>query len=360
MVGFIQSATVNDAHNTDYFSGGNVEVNGVKVVIPRNTIFQMPATQMTWADMFMNAPAAYKALGQSGLALSDTPKPLTTYEVHVQGNRVVNPGTGRDQYIAGLVYIAQQSVNGRPGDHQCHRLLQVHGRHAVHAGCLGGHDAAGAKTGARMRINTPSGRYGAPDANRPGIVDKRFTADEDNPTIAARTGYPMCLPRFDPGSVAQRFFVPPMEPSDETGLRARFRSTTPCRPPRREPLPMPTASRTRLGYPNPAVKPDPFEQTPIEVGDYITFTGNLVQDKPCAAGAPVSSCQYISAHTVTVELGIYTAPGTWPVYSMHGRIPVSAWQALPTRSSRRKRWRKCSATSSPPITASWWMCTPLT
>jgi hypothetical protein len=52
----------------------------------------------------------------------------------------------------------------------------------------------------------------------------------------------------------------------------------------------------------------------MEVGDYITYTGNLIQDKPCLAGAPMSSCQYISAHTVVVELGLYTAPGAWPAY----------------------------------------------
>src|SRR5450432_3107485 len=108
-VGFIQSATVDTA--TDYFSAGWLEVNGLKIRVPRNTIFQMPATSMTWADMFMNAPALYQAAHQSGLALSDTPKPLTSYEVHVIGNRVVNPAAGRDEYVAGLIYISQQSLN---------------------------------------------------------------------------------------------------------------------------------------------------------------------------------------------------------------------------------------------------------
>src|SRR5690349_16439472 len=43
MIGFIQSATVDTPG--DIFSGGSLEVNGVKVTVPRNTIFQMPATQ---------------------------------------------------------------------------------------------------------------------------------------------------------------------------------------------------------------------------------------------------------------------------------------------------------------------------
>src|SRR5471030_863581 len=53
---------------------------------------------------------------------------------------------------------------------------------------------------------------------------------------------------------------------------------------------------------------------PLEVGDSIVFAGDLVQDAPCVAGAPMSSCQYISAHTVVAEIGAYTAPGTWPAY----------------------------------------------
>src|SRR5471032_294535 len=67
IVGFIQTATVDTP--ADYFSAGWLEMNGLKIRIPRNTLFQMPAAAMTWADMFINAPAAYKALGQSGLAL---------------------------------------------------------------------------------------------------------------------------------------------------------------------------------------------------------------------------------------------------------------------------------------------------
>jgi len=184
MIGFIQSATV--TNKADYFSGGTMEVNGVLITIPRNTIFQMPATQMTWADMFINAPAAYQAANQSGLALSDSPKPLTTYEVHVQGNRVVNtPGGGgtSDQYIAGLVFISQQS--GTVGNGIVNAI--DYSRCVAGTPCMPDvwvGNALGAKTGARMRINSMSGRYGAPDP----AADPRFTADEDNPTIVARTG----------------------------------------------------------------------------------------------------------------------------------------------------------------------------
>src|SRR4051794_35608511 len=80
-IGFMQTATVDNP--TDTFSGGTMEVNGLKIIVPRNTIFQMPAAGMTWQELFKNAPAAYQAAHQTGMALTDTPKPYATYEVTV-------------------------------------------------------------------------------------------------------------------------------------------------------------------------------------------------------------------------------------------------------------------------------------
>jgi hypothetical protein len=323
MIGFIQSATVTGgAGNLDYFAGGTMEVNGFLITVPRNTIFQMPATQMTWADMFMNAPAPYKTAGQSGLALSDTPKPLTTYEVHVQGNRVVNTSAGTDQYIAGLIYISQQS--GTVG----YGIINAidYSKCAAGTPCMPDvwvGKTLQARTGARMRINTISGRYGAVDANiAAGIVDKRFTADEDNPTIVARTGYPVCLPRFDP-AVGQDSLCPTWNrPKDPfTGAWSVNYTMAPAT----AGAPGANGITHQVGFPTPAVTPDPFEQVPLEVGDTISFVGNLAQDvTPCAAGLPASSCMYVSAHTLTAELGIYTAPGTWPVYTFMSEFRIGA------------------------------------
>jgi hypothetical protein len=310
VIGFIQTATVDTP--ADYFSAGWVEVNGLKIRVPRNTVFQMPATSMTWADMFMNAPPTYKTLGQSGLALSDTPKPLTTYEVHVQGNRVVNPSAGTDQYIAGLIFIAQQSGTIGQG------IINAIDYSKCTAGvpCMPDvwvGNSLTSKTGARLRLNTPGGRYGAPDANlATGLADRRFTADEDNPTIAARTGYPMCLPRTDPAAGNDSLCPQWNRPRDPFTGAFSVNYTFPAAT---AGTPDANGITHQVGYPTPPVRPDPFEQTPMEVGDYISYSGNLVQDAPCVAGAPASSCQYISAHTVTVELGLYTAPSTWPVYS---------------------------------------------
>ena len=318
MVGYMQTATVDTPG--DYFSAGWMEVNGIKIRIPRNTLFQMPATAMTWADMFMNAPAAYLALGQSGLAMTDgsatVAKPLTMYEVHVIGNRVVNPSSLRDEYVAGLIYISQQSLNSSVG------IINA----IDYSKCTAGTPCMPdvwvgttllAKTGARMRINTPNGRYGGVDPNLlNGIADKRFTSDEDNPTIVARTGFPMCLPRFDPGTK--------LAPGANDSLCPQWnRPTDPFTGAYSLNYTFPAATAGvagadgithQVGYPTTLVHPDPFEQMPLEVGDSIVFAGDLVQDAPCVAGAPMSSCQYISAHTVVAEIGAYTAPGTWPAY----------------------------------------------
>jgi len=323
MVGFIQTATVDTP--TDYFSAGWLEMNGIKVRVPRNTIFQFPATAMTWADMFKNAPAAYLALGQSGLAMTDgsatVPKPLTSYEIHVVGNRVVNASTLSDQYVAGLIYISQQSLNSSVGIINAIDYSKCSPAASPTAPCMPDvwvGTTLLAKSGARLRINTPNGRYGGVDPNLlNGIADKRFSSDEDNPTVVARTGYPMCLPRFDPGTK--------LAPGANDSLCPQWnRPTDPFTGAYSLNYTFPAASAGvagldgithQIGFPSPAVTPDPFEQMPLEVGDSITYAGSLVQDAPCVAGAPMSSCQYISAHTLVAEIGAYTAPSTWPVYT---------------------------------------------
>lgn len=317
IVGFIQSATVDN--KSDYFSGGTLEVNGVKVVIPRNTIFQFPTSSMTWADMFRNAPAIYQAANQSGLALSDTPKPLTTYEVHVQGNRVVNPATGTDSYIAGLVYLAQHAANVGTGIVNAIDYSKcVAGTPCMPDVWVG--STLTAKTGARIRFHTPNGRFGAPDVTPSGTsfvgaLDRRFAADEDNPSIATGTGYPLCLPRFDPAVASDSLCPQWNRPRD--GFTGAF-STIFTMQAATAGTPDANGITHQVGYPNPAVKPDPFEQAPLEVGDQITYSGNIVQDAPCVAGAPVSTCQYISAYAVTADVAIFTAPGSWPVYIAMG------------------------------------------
>jgi hypothetical protein len=50
---------------------------------------------------------------------------------------------------------------------------------------------------------------------------------------------------------------------------------------------------------------DPRLQAPLEVGDYIFYSGTLIAD---------ANGTYISAHTISDNTAIYTAPGTNPAY----------------------------------------------
>src|SRR5262249_53778998 len=127
---------------------------------------------------------------------NDSPPPLTTYEVTILGNRIGN-GSNPD-YVAALVYMAQQSLNIGQGvinfiDYQTGELY------------VGG--PMGGKSGARIQINDPVGRYG-----RGLPPDPRFTADTDTPTIRSKPGYPMCIPRTAPPAAV----FPTQQPPPET------------------------------------------------------------------------------------------------------------------------------------------------
>jgi len=61
--------------------------------------------------------------------------------------------------------------------------------------------------------------------------------------------------------------------------------------------------------------PDPRQQAPFEVGDSITVSGTLIKGATPAA-------DYISAHTIDANVGIYTMPGTQPSYLAIGQFSV--------------------------------------
>jgi hypothetical protein len=281
MTGFIQTATL-DA-GTDAFRGGSITLNNHKVTVPRNTIFQMPATSLTWVELFTQAPAPYGPT-QTGLALNDTPKPSFTFEVTVQGNRV------GDQYIAGLLFVDQLSLMA----HQGFINFIDYGVGEMHIGGTPGV----ATSGTRVRINDPIGRFG-----RALSDDKRFTIDEDNPTIKTETAFPMCLPRTDPTKAADPAHpefgddrLCPQGNRPLTGGRYQSIFTMPVRP-------APTVAEQA----NPALRatPDPWRMAPFEVGDYVTVKGPIVTD---AAG------QYIDAWGIDANVGIFTTPGSLPAY----------------------------------------------
>jgi hypothetical protein len=311
ITGFIQEAMLDSNSSICQASdvrlqGGTVKVNGITVTIPCNTILQMPAATLTWQELFSLAP---RDIGlpvddngvptQTGMAQKDSVNipfasthngPLPSYEIHIQGN-VVN-----GKYIAGLVFISQQSLNLGTGvikaiDYNTGELLV---------------DTKGSI--ARVRLNDPLGRYGlshgALDSNadvKEASYDVRFSIDEESPTIHASTGYPLCIPRYDPAN------------NDDTQCPQANRPRSPnCL---NLPAPYPAFTLPERGQfctsfmmpvpldePN---RPDARLQMPLEVGDHIDFLGTLKYD---ASGA------YISAHTIAANLGIYTSPGSAPAY----------------------------------------------
>src|SRR3954470_19570875 len=277
IIGFIDAATVTP--EADGFSGGGtVTVNGTTITIPKNTLLQMPAFALTWQELFQMAPDQWKAAGQSGLAKADTPSPATTYEIHVQGNRI--GANGSEQYIAGLVFIAQQSDNAGAGF--INYIDYTSGEMRV-GGTIGD-----ASTGARVVINDPQGKFAPARGD-----DQRFTIDEDNPTVRSETGYPMCVPRG--GSPDGDASCP--QSNRPKGADGNYLSTFTTD------IPEGWEFMTPADYH--ANGASPLLMAPFEVGDYVTYNGHLSND---------ANGDFMLAHGVIANVGIFTQAGTQPTY----------------------------------------------
>ncbi|HEY6808252.1 MAG TPA: hypothetical protein VI356_05190 [Myxococcales bacterium] len=321
ILGFIQAATLDSTmcpQLNRVLWGGTVTVNGVTLTVPCNTILQMPAATFTWAQLFNDsastglAPASTPVnstslngssipQGQTGLALHDdnTPGagvlPYPSFEIRAVGN-IVKDAAGNDQYIVGLIApISQQGLNLGAGKITCidysTGFLYVGGAAAI-AG-----QTCGSANGARVQINDPVGRWGL--AHSP---DPRFAGDTSNSTIHTSTGYPMCVPRQDP-AVADDPLCPkgnrplngdarfPVDPFLATGEPLKAFTMPP---------PPGQASADPSGF------PDSRQQLPFEPGDWIAYSGTLAKD--------ASGLDYISAHTITANIGVFTTPGSQPAY----------------------------------------------
>jgi len=90
ITGFIQEATLDSAGticraSDPRLAGGTLRINDVLVVVPCNTVLQMPAATLTWQELFSLAPrdiglplGANGVPTQTGLALQDAVRmPLT-------------------------------------------------------------------------------------------------------------------------------------------------------------------------------------------------------------------------------------------------------------------------------------------
>ena len=170
--GFIQDATVSGSACPSLPSsrfGGTVTLNNVTYTVPCDMIIQMPANTLTWAD-FVNGDAT-----SAPLKVTLAGGAFPSFELHVIGNDI------KDQRIVGLMFASQQSLNSGTGE-----ISKIdYGTGNVHVKTPSGPVV--------LQINDPNGRFG-----REQSPDSRFSVDDENPTIHAGTGYPMCVPRTDP------------------------------------------------------------------------------------------------------------------------------------------------------------------
>src|SRR3954447_687344 len=172
--GFTQDATISadnsacpDVADAKYW-GGAVTINNTKITVPCNVVVQMPANPLTWADMVNGGPS---------LSLKDSAYP--SFEMRAVGNIVDG------KHMAGLMFASQQSTN--TGSGIVSKIDYSTGR--IHV------DTGDPANPAVIEFNDPNGRFG-----RKQSPDARFSVDDQNPTIHAGTGYPLCVPRTDPAT----------------------------------------------------------------------------------------------------------------------------------------------------------------
>jgi hypothetical protein len=317
--GYIQTATL------DGLGGGTLTMNGIKMIVPANTVVQFPASTQTWAQLFSASVTApvYDSLvpvqatpviaAGSGLAMADNQgilgyasagapsglSPELPFNALVQGNIDVQntTGNGVGAYIVGLILPINQDVgNGGAGFINCIDYLK--GRFEVGGtpSALPGGACGATPTGTVIELNDPTGRYGF--AHSP---DPRWSVDPDNPTISSFNGYPMGIPKVAPPA------IDPDRPIYNRPLN------TPAVDPFLQPgTPLIAFSMPPSAAPG-ATKPDPWKQAPFMVGDYVLYAGVLYSNNPRAflnSALPINQQTYISANTVTAaNLMIYTAPG---------------------------------------------------
>lgn len=321
ITGYIQAATKADVGatpaNSPRLQGGTLTVNGIEMIVPNNSIVQMPAASFTWADLFGgrnstpvgNYVPARPAIGpaRTGLALVDPVKTHhPAYEVRVVGNIVRNPVDGSQTYIVGMILpLAQSQLGAGSGyinyvDYDGTVLGgtgQIRGRFRV-GGIMGDPN-----TGTLCELNDPVGRYG--DAHSP---DPRFTVDYTNPTVTAATGYPVCIHR---GALATA------DPDCPTGNRPlNGDANFPVDPFLAQGAPLKTFTMPAPTTPD-APAPNPYKMVPLMEGDWIDYNGTVMLLDPTltrATGRDDPANMFVSVHSITAHLGIRTAHGTQPHY----------------------------------------------
>jgi hypothetical protein len=286
-------------------TGGWIELNNTVIRVPQSTVVIYPNTLLTWEETFELNPNVHQAdaVFQSGLAMSDTVRFPGTYQGHVQGN-IVN-----GQYIAGLVFIFQDPANFTQG--YIEKFDYARGIMYVN--------------GMRIQVNDPPITFNVPnpDGTPTGVVvtkgrysagqsaDPRFAVDQNNPTVASQTGYPMCIPATSPyldGSDGSKgpalaLLLPEAQQDPQCPEKNRPRDATTGA------ILVPIFTMNAPGAPptldNP-IPQDPYVEMPFEVGDYVNIIGTLEVD---------DQGPFITATDIMdTNVGAYTWPNTDPAY----------------------------------------------
>ncbi|MCX7084402.1 MAG: hypothetical protein NTY69_02585 [Methylococcales bacterium] len=291
-----------------------VVINGQAVKLPANTVITLPASFLTPYEMFAFNPLCTGGIlcTETGLAVQDTNRlPLNsqpaTYEAMIQGN-IVYDADGTANYIAGLIKVSQEDFNS--GDGYINAIDYATGTLYVGGDIgIGFAKPDGTSNGTRIKLNDPVGRFGRvtgpQGVNGGDTQDIRFAVDDGNPTISAETGYPLCIPRTDPAVSIDALCPETNRPVGGLPVNGVTMHTGPFYMPPAVGRPDPNLIAKPVGFPAMNILGDPSKQAPLEVGDFIHFKGTQAID----AGG-----KYVSAHTISANLGIYTTPGADPAY----------------------------------------------
>ncbi|KAF7297085.1 hypothetical protein MIND_00941400 [Mycena indigotica] len=279
-IGIIDAMTLDNSE--DPLAGGTITVNNFHIVIPTNLLLTLPSITCAWSEMF-----------------DETGKPLlplflsegVAWEATVWGNQV--NGTR----IAGLVYIAQQSVQSLQG-------------FITSIDYTTGHFFI---DNTEVVLNDPVGRFGPMYKELP-----LFTVDADNPSIRSSTGFPLCIPR---------------------------NATDPECPLTNRPMDIHGSYLTSFTMPDPAhiangsVGLDPRIMVPLVVGDYVTYSGTKVPG------------DLLAIYSLEANIGIFTTAGTQPAY-----ITCAAAQygiVVPDPTVETGETRATSLSTDPGTTVQW-------
>lgn len=261
----------------DVWSSGTIQVAGQTFILPRNLLFDLPMNRLTVCQLFQQAPPSCLAMGESGLARSDDClRARGGSYAHILGNQMPD-GT----CIVGEMFLQKSN--------------EVFGGKITYINYEDGYFRANgraddpANTGLMVRLNDPDGVHtiqqglgceGGPNCS----PDVRFCNDAGSYSLGYMSGYPLCIPSTVPRAGLDGLSSDGADPA--TGIGDHY-----C----------PQANRGNL------IAEDSRYMAPMRIGDKFGAEGNIESITDPATGQRVN---FLSAHTMTIEVDIQTADRT--------------------------------------------------